>query len=222
MREAAVAVLAKAPIPGFAKTRLIPLLGPEGAARLQERLIDRALATALEAGIGPVTLWCTPDIDDRFFREVAGRPGLRLAAQPDGDLGARMLAPFRAAPAGAGLVLIGTDCPILSPADLREAAALLSDADVAMAPAEDGGYGLIAARRHIPELFDGMPWGTERVAALTQERVRAHGLRLAELRTIWDVDTAADFQRLCAAALVDVTGLGAQTARRKNGCSGRR
>lgn len=218
MPEAAIAVLAKAPVAGFAKTRLIPLLGPEGAARLQERLIDRALATALEAAIGPVTLWCTPGVDEPFFRE-AGRVGVRLAAQPDGDLGERMLAAFRAAPA-AGLVLIGTDCPILSPADLREAAALLSNADVVMAPAEDGGYGLIAARRPLPDLFDAMPWGTDRVAILTREKARARGLALAELRTIWDVDTPTDFQRLCAAGLVDVTGLGAQTARRKNGRSG--
>lgn len=221
MPEAAVAVLAKAPVAGFAKTRLIPLLGARGAAKLQERLIDRALATALAAGIGPVTLWCTPDIDERFFQEVAGRPGIRLAAQPDGDLGERMLAAFREAPA-AGLVLIGTDCPVLNPADLREAAALLSDADVVVAPAEDGGYGLIAARRPILELFDGMPWGTERVATLTRERARARGLVLAELRTIWDVDTAADFQRLRAAGLVDVAGLGVKTPTAQNGRSGSR
>ena len=97
MRDGAVAVLAKAPIPGYAKTRLIPLLGPEGAARLQGRLIERALATAVAAGIGPVTLWCAPDAEHPFFQRAPGARGVALAAQPDGDLGARMLAAFEAA-----------------------------------------------------------------------------------------------------------------------------
>lgn len=206
MREAAVAILAKAPIPGFAKTRLIPLLGAEGAASLQEWLIDRAVATALRASIGPVTLWCAPTTEHPFFHTAARRYGVRLAAQPDGDLGARMLAVFEAAPTGHGLVLIGTDCPVLEPSDLAGAAALLADADGVMAPAEDGGYALIAARRPVPCLFEHMPWSTDQVAALTRERARLDGLRLVELPTVWDVDTAADFERLCAAGLIDLAG----------------
>src|SRR5215218_5030036 len=157
--EAAVAVLAKAPIPGYAKTRLIPLLGAEGAARLQQKLIDQALATAAAAEIGPVTLWCAPDVQHPFFWEAAQRHGAELAVQPGGDLGERMLAAFQAARHGKALVLIGTDCPILTPRDLSAAAVRLCKADVVMAQAEDGGYGLIAARRPIPELFDQMPWG---------------------------------------------------------------
>src|SRR5215203_2025577 len=122
MPDGTVAVLAKAPIPGFAKTRIIPLLGPHGAAALQQRLIERALATALAAEIGPVTLWCAPDDTYPFFRDAARRHGIRLAVQPDGDLGERMLTAFRSAPPGTALVLIGTDCPVLGPADLRDAA----------------------------------------------------------------------------------------------------
>ena len=207
MREGAVAVLAKAPVAGFAKTRLIPLLGPEGAARLQERLVRRALATALDARVGPVRLWCAPDTDNALFQEAARRPGVDLAVQPAGDLGVRMLAAFQAEREGRALVLTGTDCPVLTAADVREAIALLSDADIVMAPAEDGGYGLIAARRPIPELFKRMPWGTDRVVALTRERARHCGLRLAELRKIWDVDTEPDYERLRVAGLVDVADI---------------
>jgi uncharacterized protein len=207
MRDGAVAVLAKAPIAGYAKTRLIPLLGPEGAARLQGRLVERAVATAAAAGIGPVILWGAPDAGHPLFHEQARKREIGLAAQPDGDLGARMLAAFRAAPLGAALVLIGTDCPVLGAADLREAAAALSHADVALAPAEDGGYGLIAARRPLPGLFRQMPWGSDRVAALTRKRAQDEGLRLVELRTVWDVDTGADLERLRAAGLIDVADL---------------
>ncbi|HEY7382419.1 MAG TPA: TIGR04282 family arsenosugar biosynthesis glycosyltransferase [Beijerinckiaceae bacterium] len=193
-----LAILAKAPVPGFAKTRLVPLLGPEGAARLQERLIERALATALASAIGPITLWCAPDEGHPAFQSAGSRPGVRLARQPDGDLGARMLAAFRAASAGSGMVLIGTDCPVLTAADLRAAASALATADLVIAPAEDGGYGLIAASRPHPGLFECMPWSTDQVAALTRHRARQGGLQIVELRTVWDVDTPADVARLRA------------------------
>ena len=57
----AVAILAKAPLPGLAKTRLAPALGADGAAALQARLIERAAETARAANVGPVTLWAAPD-----------------------------------------------------------------------------------------------------------------------------------------------------------------
>jgi rSAM/selenodomain-associated transferase 1 len=213
MPEAAVAVLAKAPIPGYAKTRLIPLLGADGAARLQERLIDRALATAAAAEIGPVTLWCAPDVQHPFFRKATRRHKAQLAVQPEGDLGARMLAAFQAARPGPALVLIGTDCPVLAPGDLSAAAAYLTHADVVVAPAEDGGYGLIAARRPIPELFDQMPWGTDLVAACTRERARACSLRLAEINPVWDIDTPSDVERLRRAGLIDIGDLDGSVGR---------
>jgi uncharacterized protein len=197
----AVAVFAKAPVAGYAKTRLIPRLGAEGAAALQNVLIDRAVATALAARIGPVALWCAPDAKHPCFQEAARRSPIALAGQPDGDLGARMLAAFRAS--GGPLVLIGTDCPTLTPADLRDAAdALRHGADVVLSPAEDGGYGLISALCAYPCLFEAMPWSTAQVARLTAERARSAGLRLKILRKIWDIDTPADLDRLLRSGLL--------------------
>src|SRR6516162_531638 len=88
----AVAVLAKAPLAGFAKTRLIPALGAGGAALLQARLVERAVATACAAVIGPVTLWATPDEGHPLFQAIGAHLGVALARQGDGDLGTRMLA----------------------------------------------------------------------------------------------------------------------------------
>ncbi|HEY9360355.1 MAG TPA: hypothetical protein VIQ50_07980, partial [Xanthobacteraceae bacterium] len=88
----AIAVLAKAPLPGFAKTRLIPALGTEGAARLQARLVEHAVATACAARIGPVTLWGAPDESHPLFQAIGARLGVALARQDGGDLGERMLA----------------------------------------------------------------------------------------------------------------------------------
>ena len=195
-----VAILAKAPIPGYAKTRLIPHLGAERAADAQAQLLSRALATALAADVGPVTLWCAPDCGHQAFQEAAAS-GCALQPQPEGDLGRRMLAAFEAS--RGAVVLIGTDCPVLEPRDLADAAAALADADVVIAPAQDGGYGLIAAKHSCPVLFDAMPWSTAEVIALTRARARAAGLRLHELRTVWDVDTPADHGRAVRAGLLD-------------------
>jgi uncharacterized protein len=197
-----VAVFAKAPVPGFAKTRLIPVVGRHGAAELQRKLTERAVRTALDAIIGPVTLWCAPDTEHGAFADLEARFGIGLVSQATGDLGNRMLVAFEAT-APRGLVLIGTDCPTLTPQDLCDAADALADsADLVIAPAEDGGYGLIAAHRPLPIVFREMPWSTGQVAALTRERAAAARLKLSEIRAVWDVDTPADYRRLVAAGLL--------------------
>src|SRR6202008_3568529 len=88
----ALAILAKAPLPGLAKTRLAPALGADGAAALQGRLIERAVETARAADIGPVTLWAAPDQDHPAFQTLAALFGVELARQPHGHLGVRMRA----------------------------------------------------------------------------------------------------------------------------------
>ena len=196
----AVAVLAKAPIPGFAKTRLIPALGADGAAAFASRLIEHAVATACEAGIGPVTLWAAPVETVAAFESMRARFGIALARQPDGDLGARMLTAL-ATGQGATLV-IGTDCPALTADHLRAAAdALRGGSDVVVCPVEDGGYVLIGTRKAEPALFSAMPWSTAEVMAETRRRLNALGLVWQEPMTLWDVDGPADLDRLRESAL---------------------
>lgn len=191
----AIAIMAKAPVPGAAKTRLIPSIGAHAAAVLQERLTERTVATALAADVGPVTLWCTPDVTHPSFLHLVIRLRLTLKPQSDGDLGQRMLAAM-AASSGATLV-IGSDCPAFTPEHLRAAAKALHDgADVVLTAAMDGGYVLIGTRAARPELFAGMSWGTSSVLADTRKRIARLGLKLAEQPTLWDVDTENDLSRL--------------------------
>ena len=127
----------------------MPALGAHGAAMLQEALTARAVETAIAAQTGPVTLWATPDATHPSFRELAVKSQIAVKRQPDGDLGARMLAACEAA--SGPVLVIGTDCPSLSPAHLQEAADALRDGnDVVVIPAEDGGYVLIGTRRPQP------------------------------------------------------------------------
>ena len=174
-----VIVFARAARAGRVKTRLIPLLGEQGAARLHARLLRRALATAVESSLGPVELWTT-------------------RRQRGADLGARMHHAFaRSLRRAKRVVLIGADCPVLRGSDLHQAARWLAGgADAVFAPAEDGGYALIALRRVSPRLFDGVDWGGGRVMSQTRERLRALGWRWRELPEVWDVDRPEDVARL--------------------------
>lgn len=173
-------MFARASRAGAVKTRLIPLLGAQGAARLHARLLRRALRTARAARLGPVELW------------TAER------RQRGADLGERMMHAFaHSLRRAARVILIGSDCPVLRPRDLRQAARWLAGgADAVFAPAQDGGYALIGLRRVSPRLFQGMPWGGAQVMALTRARLAALGWRWRELPEVWDVDRPEDYRRL--------------------------
>lgn len=198
----AVAVLAKAPLPGFAKTRLIPRLGAAGAAQLQARLLEHTLDTVRTAAPDAIELWCTPATAHPVFARAAAR-GVRLRLQGDGDLGARLhAAATQALAAHARVLLVGTDCPALTPAHLRAAADALDDGDACVIPAADGGYVLLALARGDPRLFAGIEWGSARVMAQTRARLAALGWRWRELPPLWDVDTPADCERLAVSGLL--------------------
>ena len=200
----AVIVFAKAPQRGSVKTRLIPLLGAEGAAALHVRLVKHALKTATKAS-RPVELHCAPDANDSFFRFCAGHYGVAVKAQVEGDLGARMLAAFtQALPKHHCVLLVGSDCPALTARHLRQAEGALRDgADAVLVPCEDGGYALIGLRRAEPKLFGGIAWSSENVMAETRARLTALGWRWRELETLWDVDRPEDYARLMDSGLLE-------------------
>ncbi|MDI5934589.1 TIGR04282 family arsenosugar biosynthesis glycosyltransferase [Halomonas kalidii] len=190
-----LAILAKAPIPGQVKTRLIPVLGAEGAARLHAVLLRHALEIAAAAtSAHSITLWTALDHGHSLFLELADRYGIELRAQPEGHLGVRMHHALSSMP-GPGL-LIGCDCPMLTPVLLQGCRKALDRADAVFLPAEDGGYALVGTRRADPQLFAAIDWGTSRVMAQTRRRARELGWRLACPTSVWDVDRPQDLQRL--------------------------
>jgi rSAM/selenodomain-associated transferase 1 len=198
--EPALIVFARAPEPGRVKTRLAPLLGERGAARLYAQMVEKTLRTAFAARFGRVDLYCASGMKSPYFKKIQKRFDVRLCAQGRGNLGERMYRALRRHP---GAVLIGSDCPVLRPADLRAAArALRSGADAVLAPAEDGGYALIGLRRASRAVFDGIDWGGPKVLEQTCVRLRRLGWRWKELRTVWDVDRPEDVARLRRSGLL--------------------
>jgi rSAM/selenodomain-associated transferase 1 len=152
-----------------------------------------------------VTLWTTGQDARGFMARTASAHNAQLRRQRGNDLGARMSNAVADTLDGHNVVLlIGTDCPAQQPADLAAAVAALGWADAVVQPAEDGGYVLLGLRRALPRLFEDIAWGHDTVLAATRERARDHGVRLAELRTCWDLDRAADLDRALAAGLVQV------------------
>lgn len=193
----AILVFARAPIPGAAKTRLIPRLGAWGAARLQARLTDLALRTAGAAG-AEVELHVTPGRRHPFFEFLGKKERIPVRLQRGKDLGERMLrASRRALRRYRSVVVIGTDCPVLRPSDLKRAMRLLRGAcDAVIAPAEDGGYALIGLSRLHPGIFRGIEWGGHSVLRETLSRMKALNFTCRLLPTVWDVDRPQDLDRL--------------------------
>lgn len=191
-------VFARDPVPGRVKTRLEPLLGARGAAALHARFVHERLALASRANLCPLELWCTPSPESAFFRDCGTRYGATLHEQSPGGLGRRMQRALTDVLARArNAVLIGTDCPGLTTADLAEALASLEQGtDVVLGPASDGGYYLIGLRRPLPGLFSGIQWGGARVFAETLARLERRGIAYHSLPMRDDVDTPDDVRRL--------------------------
>jgi rSAM/selenodomain-associated transferase 1 len=195
-------IFAKAPIPGAVKTRLIPALGPIGAAQLAVRMLGHALQIAAAARLGPVQLHGAPDATHPALQSAAAGVGAACLAQAPGDLGMRM----RSALAAALLLtprtlLLGTDCPALDVDVLREAdGALVAGADCVLAPTADGGFALIGFRREalaaMDEVFGAMAWGSSTVMSSTRDQLLRAGLRWTELATLVDIDEPADLEHV--------------------------
>ena len=192
-----IIVFAKAPIPGAAKTRLIPALGEVGAAMLHTALTERVLATAISTGHS-VDIACAPDCEHVFFEDCEEEFDVSLTPQiTDPNLGARMLHALRdALDEFAKVIIVGADCPAFTKAHLVRAATALATHDVVLTPVEDGGYVLIGARRTEAAMFAGVAWGTPQVLAQQREALTHAGLTWCELETLWDVDRPVDLARL--------------------------
>lgn len=197
-----IVIIAKAPIAGFAKTRLIPSLGVDGAAQLAKRMLLHTVQTALASNLGPVEICATPDPSNPAWQSLCLPTELIWSAQGDGDLGQRMArAAKRTINKGEAVLLIGTDCPAIDISTLRSAADALQHHNAALVPTFDGGYALLALKRYDAALFEHMTWSTSTVAQETLKRILQLGWQANMLPTLHDVDEAADLVHLPVALI---------------------
>ncbi|MEV6958094.1 TIGR04282 family arsenosugar biosynthesis glycosyltransferase [Streptomyces sp. NPDC051207] len=192
--------MAKAPRAGTVKTRLHPLLGPEGCAALQAELIRHAME--LTGTLGARTYLAYHPGEGEDGTGGVAPPGVRLLLQRGTDLGQRLTSAVTDAFAdGAGPVLvIGTDAPTLTVGELTAAFAALEHTDLVLGPALDGGYYLIGMREPRTRLFglDAALWGTDRVLDATRAIAAADGSGVELLGPLRDLDTPEDAAALLA------------------------
>jgi rSAM/selenodomain-associated transferase 1 len=193
---AAVAILARAPRPGHAKTRLTPPHTAEAAARVARACLVETLRRFPRATPVPFTLFLDGDLDHALL-DLARAAGVGIAPQGDGDLGTRLAAAFRflRARGAEAVVAMGADSPTLDPGRIGEAIAALTQCDLVLGPAEDGGYYLIGVRGDRDGIFEGIPWSTGRTLDATLARARALGLTTRLLASHYDIDDAETLAR---------------------------
>jgi uncharacterized protein len=199
MQALRILIFVKAPVAGFAKTRLISALGAQGAASLAQTMLSYTINKALAAQVGKVELCVDPAPSDPIWHAFSLPKSILWSAQGTGDLGMRMArAAQRTTDAGEAVLLIGTDCPDLSVGLLQDAAQALATYDVSFVPTFDGGYCLLGLQRFDAQLFDNIPWSTDVVAAQTLRRIKKLNWQVQVHPPLHDIDEPSDIRWLPA------------------------
>jgi len=190
-------IFTRYPKPGRTKTRLIPALGAEEAALLQTAMTGRTVLTARHAARSQgfrAEIRFTGG-SRRQMRRWLG-PGLAYTTQGSGDLGLRMSRAFRdhLHERHDAAVIIGSDCPGLTPSIIRQAFDALLDTDLVIGPAADGGYYLIGLKAPAPAVFENIDWGSDQVLSQTLNAAERAGMSYLQLAMLNDVDRPEDLE----------------------------
>jgi len=197
-----IIIFAKAPQAGFAKTRLIPALGAEGAAELAQQMLLHTLQAALltvetTSNLQTVELCATPAFNDEAWNDIPLPQGIVISGQGEGDLGERMArVAQRGIEQGNAVIMIGTDCVEMSAKLLSDAAQKLTTHDAVIHCTKDGGYALLGLNQFNAGLFSNIAWSTDAVASATLSRIGQLGWSLHVGQMLHDVDEEQDLRHL--------------------------
>jgi rSAM/selenodomain-associated transferase 1 len=190
-------IFTRYPEPGRTKTRLIPALGPDGAADFHRRMTELTMRSGRRIESSRrirLEIYYGGGDESQMQAWLGGQ--LTFRPQGSGDLGEKLHRAFHETfqTGTKRVVIIGTDCPDLTAEILEEAFEALLPRDLVIGPASDGGYYLIGLSRMIPELFEGIEWGGEKVFAQTISKAREVGAGFELLVQLSDVDRPEDLE----------------------------
>jgi len=193
MKKNVLGLLAKYPAPGIVKTRLARDIGVKDAAEVYRSIAEKVFKQTVPVGgsYERVVFYTPRSRRDDFEKWL---PGERLRAQNGTELGDIMANALRdlLSDGAAKAVIAGVDIPDLGEGVVRDAFAILEDADIVIGPAIDGGYYLVGMKALHDEIFRGISWSTARVFQETIRIIDALGLSYSTVRTLSDVDRVAD------------------------------
>lgn len=191
------AQMAREPVSGQVKTRLLPALSASQAMSLHSAMVEHTARTLCDSGLGEVRLWVDGDENHALFARCRQLGVAAVLPQCRGDLGMRMAAICEQCLAEASaVVLVGSDAPSIDSDYLQAVSQALDEVDAVLGPALDGGYVLFGLRRFAPELFTGIAWGGESVLEKTVEKLTALQWSYRLLATLPDIDRPEDLRHL--------------------------
>ncbi|SMN11986.1 hypothetical protein SPBRAN_189 [uncultured Candidatus Thioglobus sp.] len=197
MNNSALLIFTRAPIPGQTKTRLIPLLGAQGAAEFHQTTLRKTLAHAIVSNYKQIEIWYDGERNHPFLKKCSLDFNSTLHTQQGENLGEKMHHAIQNALKKNTLVtLIGSDCPALTADILNQAYTHLScSTSVTLGPTQDGGYYLIGMHQANAAIFQGINWGENTVIEQTRKNLAKAGIEHIELATLADIDTPKDYQQ---------------------------
>ena len=183
-------IFAKPPRPGLVKTRLIPDIGADKAAKVYRYCLEYTLEMARQSGL-EFQLYLREICDDELLQDE------EHFLQKGSDLGTRMFNAIREMLSAStdGAIIIGSDCLDISSRHLLQAARALADHEVVLLPAQDGGYALIGCSSIDPGLFQNVSWSSDRVLKQTLANAKRLNYRVSLLETVRDIDTLQDLEQ---------------------------
>lgn len=192
-----IIIFIKNPVLGKVKTRLAATLGDQKALEIYQRLLDVTRKTVTKVNAKYHLFYSDViDMDDDWDIQDFDK-----YLQQGNDLGERMSSAFRNifsqndASALQKVVIIGSDCPALTPDILEMAFTILGDSDVVVGPTFDGGYYLLGMKEYHAALFENISWSTDAVYQETNDKSRELQLNIADLPTLSDIDNEADWNK---------------------------
>lgn len=188
MNSVRIVLFTRYPVPGSAKTRLIPALGADGAAAVHKQLTEKTVETLKNIG-KPIEIRYSGDNAKAFANWLGS--DISYVPQVEGELTDRLLAAIDPAP----VIFLGSDTPDLSTRHVIAAIDALQKSDAVIGPADDGGYYLIGIAKPYPFLFQNMRWSTEHVMPDTLDRLQQHKIGFEILETLHDCDRPEDLDR---------------------------
>ena len=187
-------IFIKEPIAGQCKTRLIPLLGEQGAADFYKQLASHSVTTSKQLSNIDIALYTYPDTQHPFVQNLVLETSASIQCQQGDDLGERMYNALKTSlKRYSHSVLIGSDCPAISCNYIEQAFKALDSHDITLGPATDGGYVLIGCTKISPSVFANTQWSSSTVLQQCLSNINQLNYSQHLLDELWDVDTPNDF-----------------------------